>query len=720
MATAARQNGTAGGRLGGGAAIGRAAAFLHEQRGIILPMLAMSLVLVILIPLPTAMLDFLLIANVTLSALVLLTVMYMNGPLEFSSFPSLLLALTLLRLVLNTATTRLILTNADQGMDAAGHVIREFAEFVAAGSLAVGIIIFLIISVIQFVVITKGATRIAEVAARFTLDAMPGKQMAIDADLSAGLINEEESRRRRENITREADFYGAMDGASKFVRGDAIAGVVITLINIMGGIYVGMVEKSMPIMDCLSVFTRLTIGDGLVAQIPAFLISIAAGMIITRSTAKTNMGEELLGQITSRPISMVLSSAFLGILLFTPLPKVPLAAMGIGVGGLGYLMFGRAKRSEQAAVSAKAAKPKEPEKIETLLGVDALELEVGYGLVRLVDRKQGGDLLDRIGNIRRQMATELGLIVPPIRIRDNVQLEPNQYSVKLRGAAIAKGELMPGYLLAIDSGAVSEAVRGIDAVEPAFNLPAVWITEADRATAELRNYTVVETSSVLSTHLTEVIRRHASELLTRQDVSKLLDHLKEKSPKLVEEVVPDLLKLGDVQSVLQHLLRERVPVRDLETIIETLGDWAGRTKDAEVLAEYVRAALARTICDLHKDATNTIHGITLDTAVEDAILAHVERTDRGSYLTLPPATAHRIVGDIRRELDGAAAKTGGAQPVVFASPQVRMWVRRLIESALPMVAVLGYGEIVRGVSVRTHGMVTLVDATEDVSRPVHA
>lgn len=409
--------------------------FMHEQRGLVYPVLAMSLILVILVPLPTPILDLLLIANIAFSAVVLLTVMYINGPLEFSSFPSLLLSLTLLRLVLNTATTRLILTNADGTTGAAGKVIEEFAGFVAAGSLAVGVIIFLIITIIQFVVITKGATRIAEVAARFTLDAMPGKQMAIDADLSAGLINEDEARRRRENITREADFYGAMDGASKFVRGDTIAGIIITLINILGGLYVGIVEKDLPIVQCLEVFTKLTIGDGLSAQIPAFLVSIAAGMIVTRSTARTNMGEELISQVTSRPVAMMLSGGFLLILMFTPLPTTPLMLMAGGVGGLGYLLLGQTKRKETEAVHAKAAKPKEPEKIEACLAVDALELEVGYGLIRLVDKKQGGDLLDRVTNIRRQIATDMGLIVPPIRIRDNVQLEPNQYSVKLRGAS---------------------------------------------------------------------------------------------------------------------------------------------------------------------------------------------------------------------------------------------------------------------------------------------
>ncbi len=699
--------------------VSRAAALAYEYRGLALPLLAMSLILVILIPLPTLMLDVLLVANITLSAVVLLTVMYMGGPLEFSSFPSLLLSMTLLRLVLNTATTRLILSNGAQGTAAAGHVIEEFSGFVAGGSLVVGIIIFLIITVIQFVVITKGATRIAEVAARFTLDAMPGKQMAIDADLSAGLIDEAEARRRRENITREADFYGAMDGASKFVRGDAIAGVIITLINILGGMAIGVLQMDMPIGQCLEVFTKLTIGDGLVTQIPAFLISVSAGMLISRSAAKTNMGEELLGQLTARPIALLLAGGFLAVLLLTPLPKIPLLVMGGGVGGIGYLLFGRERKAGEVAAKAKAAKPKEPEKIESLLNVDVLELEVGYGLIRLVDRKQGGDLLDRISNIRRQIALELGLIVPPIRIRDNVQLEPHHYVIKLRGAALARAELMPGHLLAINSGAVTQPIDGIETKEPAFGLSALWIPESERATAEHRNYTVVEPTSVLATHLTEVLRANAAELLTRQDVSRLVDNLKERSPKLVEEVIPDQLKIGEVQAVLQNLLRERVPIRDLETIVETLGDWAGRTKDPEVLCEYVRNALARTLCEQHRDGHNTIHGITLDPALEDTINAHVERTERGSYLTLPPALANRVISAIRAELENAAVKAGGRYPVILASPQVRQWVRRLIETALPTTAVLGYNEVVRGVNVRTHGMVTVSDGAQNIPSPVH-
>ena len=695
--------------------------FVYRYRGLLYPVTALALVLVLLVPLPTSILDVLLVANITLSAIVLLTVMYMNGPLEFSSFPSLLLSLTLLRLVLNTATTRLILTNADGTTAAAGRVIEQFSAFVAAGSLAVGVIIFIIITIIQFVVITKGATRIAEVAARFTLDAMPGKQMAIDADLSAGLVDEAEARRRRETITQEADFYGAMDGASKFVRGDAIAGLIITIVNIVGGIYVGMIEvtPSLSLLQCLDVFTKLTIGDGLVSQIPAFLVSIAAGMIITRSTGKRSLGEELMGQLFSKPIALLLAGGFLTVLLLTPLPKIPLLLMGGGALALGYFTRRQAVSETKAKQVKAASVPKEPERIETCLTVDPLELEVGYGLIRLVDRKQGGDLLERISNVRRQIATDLGIIVPPIRIRDNVRLEPNGYTLKLRGAPIAKGELLPGYLLAIDSGAVADKMHGIETREPAFGLPAVWIGEDARSDAEHRHYTVVDVTSVLATHLTELIQTHAAELLTRQDVGRLLDNLKERSPKVVEEVVPEQLKIGEVQAVLERLLRERVPIRDLEIILEALGDWVGRTKDPDVLAEYVRNALARMLCERNCDDGRTLHAVTLDPGLEDTINSHVERSERGAFLTIPPAMANRIVSAIRAELDVSAGKSAGAQPILLTSPQVRQWVRRLIETALPKVAVLGYNEVVRGIEIRTHGMVAITDATENIPSAVH-
>ena len=680
-----------------------------SRRGMILPIGALALIVVLLVPLPTQLMDFLLAGNITLSAVILLTVMYIGGPLEFSSFPSLLLAMTLFRLVLNTATTRLILTNAQDGTMAAGKVIETFGSFVAGGSLMVGVIIFAIIVIIQFVVITKGATRIAEVAARFTLDGMPGKQMAVDADLNAGVINEQEAKRRREGITQEADFYGAMDGASKFVRGDAIAGLIITILNVLGGVYVGMVDNGMSLVRTLEVFTKLTIGDGLASQIPAFIVSIAAALIVTRSASKLNLGEELIGQITSRPIALAMAGGFLVALLFTPLPKGPLTLLAGSCCLLAWIIH--QNRPALATAEARAAKAKSPpkERVESYLNVDTMELEVGYGLIRLVDRKQGGDLLDRITNMRRQIAQDMGIVVPPIRIRDQLQLQPNHYRIKLKGMEVAAGEVLPGHLMAIDSGTVTESVDGVETKEPAFGLPARWIAEDQRHEAEHRNYTVVGPTSVVATHLTEVIKQHADELLSRQEVSRLLDTLKERSPKLIEELIPTVVKPGEIQKVLQNLLRERVPVRDLETILETLGDWVGRTKDPEILTEYVRNALARTLCHLHRGKDGKIHCVTLDPQADAMIQSHLDRSERGTFLTLPPDVQSRFVERTKKEIEAAMPLSSGQTPVVLCGPQVRLWVRRMIEQPLPAVGVLSYNEIVRGVEVESHGMVVLGD-----------
>ena len=686
-------------------------AFIERNRNLLLPMAALSLIFVVLMPLPTSVMDFLLVMNIAGSALILMTVMYVSSPLELSVFPSMLLGTALFRLVLNTATTRLILSNAQEGTDAAGQVIKTFGEFVAGGSLAIGLIIFVIIVVIQFVVITKGATRIAEVAARFTLDGMPGKQMAVDADLNAGTITEEEAKLRRKEITREADFYGAMDGASKFVRGDAIAGIVITLINILGGFYVGMVELDPPysLQDTLRIFTTLTIGDGLVSQIPAFIVALAAAMIVSRSASTTSFGEELLTQMSSRPVALALTAAFLASLMITPLPKMPLLMLLAATGGMAYFLKQGRVRQAHIKEARRRAEPAGPERVESLLIVDPMELEVGYGLIKLVDRKQGGDLLDRIANIRRQQATELGIVVPPIRIRDNIQLEPNQYAIKLRGVQVARGETLPGQMLAIDSGVVAEKISGMETTEPAFGLPALWINPDLKQLAEHRNYTVVEATSVLATHLTEIIKRYADELLTRESVNCLFDNLKEKSPKVVEEVIPNVLKVGEVQKVLQALLRERVPIRDLEVVLETLGDWAGRTKDPEILTEYARNALARTICQLHRTRDNKILCVTLDPKIEDLINTHLDRSDRGTLLTMSPETQNRILAAVKAEVEKAMQGSGGQTPVILCSPQVRAWLRRIIESALPQVAVLAFNEIVRGVDIQSLGMVVLDD-----------
>ncbi|HEX8342450.1 MAG TPA: flagellar biosynthesis protein FlhA, partial [Tepidisphaeraceae bacterium] len=668
-----------------------------------------------LVPLPVKVLDFLLVLNLTISVVVLVTVIYVKSPLEFAVFPSLLLAVTLFRLVLNVATTRLILGAGDGGVSveqahhAAGDVVHAFASFVTGDKLAVGIIIFLIIFIIQFVVITKGATRISEVAARFTLDAMPGKQMAIDADLNAGIINDVEARRRREAIAQEADFYGAMDGSSKFVRGDAIAAIIITVVNILGGMYVGMVEHSWGLAETAELYTILTIGDGLVSQIPAFIVSLAAGLIVTRTSSRKDLGDEMMSQMLAKPVALVVAAVFLGLMGVSGVAPLPMVIFALCCGGLALVLTRNRntaataeKQKEMDAVKDAAAK--EPEKVEASLGVDAMELEVGYGLVRLVDESKGGDLLGRISMIRRQIAVELGIIVPPIRIRDNMRLDANSYAIKLRGQSIATGVTYPEQFLAMDNGATSGPIPAAEATtEPAFGLPAYWITESQQSQAELLNYTVVEATDVLATHLTEVCKKHAHELLTRQEVKNLIDNLKEKAPALVEEVIPAQIKPGELQRVMQNLLRERVPVRDLETIVETLGDYSSRTKDLDVLSEYCRNALARTICKLYVDDADKLWCVTLDPAMEDLIVGHTDREKGGT--TMPPQTQQTIVKRVAEKV-GELTQLGRSA-VVLCSPQIRAALRRMIETAVPQVAVLGYNEVVPEVSVEAVGLVGL-------------
>jgi flagellar biosynthesis protein FlhA len=684
---------------------------LHANRSLLFPLAFISLLLVIVLPLPSWVLDILLISNITISVIVLVTTIYVTSPLEFAVFPSLLLAVTLFRLVLNVATTRLILTAAgdpDIAQHAAGEVVHTFAMLVTAGSMTVGVIIFLIIFIIQFVVITRGSGRISEVAARFTLDAMPGKQMAIDADLNAGTITEPQARQRRENITREADFYGAMDGASRFVRGDAIAGIIITVVNVLGGMYIGMVQNGWPLMKSLQTYTTLTIGDGLVSQLPAFILSMGAGLIVTRSSNKKTLGDEMVSQVFAQPKALIVAAAFLMLMSFAGLPFIPLLIIGSCCAGLAYTM----NRTQQNVIKADAAKAKadaskkEPEKVEKLLDLDAMELEVGYGLVKMVDAAKGGDLLDRVSLIRRQIATDLGIIVPPIRIRDNMQLGANDYVIKIKGQVVAKGVTYAEQFLAMDNGATSGPIPGgTPTTEPAFGLPAYWITESERSNAELLNYTVVEATAVLATHLTEVIKSHAHELLTRQTLKNLLENLKVRVPALIEEVVPTLVKPGEVQKVMQNLLRERVPVRDLETILETLGDWSTRTKDLDVLTEYVRNALGRTICKQYVDEADRLWCLTLDPSLEELVAGHLERSERGTTNTIPPTTAQQIV---KRIGDRVAELTQtGRSAVILCGPQVRSAIRRMIEGALPQAAVLAYNEVPTGLTVEAVGLVGL-------------
>ena len=711
MATASTSSSQLATPLGGGfiAAVAR-------HRGLIFPISCIALLLVILVPMPSALLDVLLVLNLTISIVLLVTAMYVKSPLEFAVLPSLLLAVTMFRLTLNVATTRLILTAGDGGVGPeaavsdAGQMIESFAGFVTGGSMAVGLIVFLIIFIIQFVVITKGATRISEVAARFTLDAMPGKQMAIDADLNAGIIDDAEARQRREDISQEADFYGAMDGASKFTRGDAIAGIIITLVNIAGGMFIGMVERDWDLAGTAEVFTKLTIGDGLVSQVPAFITSLGAAMIITRSSSKAELGDQVIGQLFQNKKPLLIAAGFLVLMAFTGLPAIPLLLVGLSCAGIAWALDRgekqQAETDSRRKLAEAAVEQESPPPVEDLLDVDAMELEVGYGLVKLVDESSGGDLLERVSLIRRQVAAELGMIVPPVRIRDNMQLEANDYVVKIRGMAVARGEAFPDQYLAMDSGAaVAPIPHTIQTTEPAFGLPAYWITEPQKAEAEVLNYTVVEASAVMATHLTEVIKTYASDLMSRQEVRNLLDHLKQKAPALVEEAVPDLVKPGDLQKVLQGLLKERVPIRDLETIVETLSDYSARTKDLEVLGEYCRNALARTICKQQVDETDTLYCVTLDPTMEDLINSNLQRTETGTTNTMPPQAVQATVQKIAEKVSELTQT--GRPAVVVCSPSVRLAVRRILEPALPQVAVLGYNEIVPEVKVEAIGLVNL-------------
>ena len=687
---------------------------------LIVPIPFLLLVAVLVVPLPTMVLDLLLCINIAIGAIVLMTTIYMRKPLDFSVFPALLLGTTLFRLVLNVASTRLILSidskDPSTATAAAGHMIQAFANFVAGSNAVVGAIIFVILVIVQFVVITKGATRMSEVAARFTLDAMPGKQMAIDADLSAGTIDEKTARERRDEVSREADFYGAMDGASKFVRGDAIAGIIITLINVVGGFAIAKFQLGWTASDAMKTFMLLAIGDGLVSQLPAFLVAIASGLIVARAGGGKTVGEEIPNQLASQPMALYLIAGFLCMLAFTPLPTVPLVGAAIFLAGTAYAMQWMAKKrgigEAMRARDEAARKPVEPPKVEELLSVDTLELEVGYGVVGLVDASRGGDLLDRIAGIRRQLATELGLVMPSVRIRDNMQLDPNEYRVKIRGAVVATGMVYPELLMAMDSGFAHGQLEGIQTKEPAFGLEATWIERSLRDRAESSNWTVVDATSVLATHLAELVRLHADELLTREEVSNLIAQLKQKTPKLVEDLIPAIVKPSDLQKILQALLRERVAIRDLETVVETLAEWIPHTKDHDVLVEYVRNGLRRAICAQYSEVDERgrarLRCVTMDPALEDTISGYIDRNPSGTTFTIPPQLANRIarsVAETARPLSDA-----GRRIVVLASPSVRAQVRQILEPHIAEFAVLGYNEVVRGTDVESVGLVQLTAA----------
>ncbi|NNE43104.1 MAG: flagellar biosynthesis protein FlhA [Gemmatimonadetes bacterium] len=670
-------------------------------------MLAVGMFLILgvmMIPMPTGLMDLALTFNIAFGLTVLLVTLYTKEPLEFSVFPSLLLVLTLMRLSLNVASTRLILS---EGF--AGRVIESFGQFVVSGNPVIGLIIFVILVIIQFVVITKGAGRVAEVAARFTLDAMPGKQMAIDADLNAGLIDEADARNRREMITREADFYGAMDGASKFVRGDAIAGVIITLINILAGFVIGVAQRGMSFGDALNTYTLLTVGDGLVTQIPALIVSVAAGMLVTRAAGENDLGGELIQQVFMKPNAVLVASGMLAVLGLVPgLPTLPFLALAIGAAVLGIATLRLKKRDAAAAAAAPAADAEEtaaagPAPVDDLLVVDALEIEIGYGLIPLVDSNQGGDLLDRITMIRRQIASELGFVVPPVHVRDSIQLEPGQYQIRVKGVPVGSADVDKDRLLAMNPGNAKGSMRGIEVREPAFGLPATWIARGDRDAADRQGFTVVEPSAVIATHLTEIIKARAPELLGRQEVKELIDSVKERTPAVVEELIPGTMTLGGVQKVLCGLLRERVSIRDIVTILETLADHAGSTRDVGTLVEVCRQALGRAICDAHRNADGSVAAVTLSPQLEN--LLGDSLNGAGGGLTLAPNVNRNLVEKLHDTVEKAVAT--GVQPVVLTSARIRGAVRRLIEPVLPHVAVLSFGEVGQGTAVTSVGTVKL-------------
>jgi len=671
----------------------------------------LGILTVMLIPLPPFLLDLLLTANLALSLLTLLISMYVLRPLDFSVFPSALLLLTLFRLSLNVASTRLILLHGNEGPGAAGQVIHAFGRFVVGGSYVVGAVVFLILVVIQFVVITKGAGRIAEVAARFTLDAMPGKQLSIDADLNAGLVNEDEARARRREIGREADFYGAMDGASKFVRGDAIAGILITAVNIVGGLTIGVLQLKMDILEALAIYTLLTVGDGLITQIPALIVSTAAGIVVSRAASETELASAMGAQFGGHHRALAITAGVLLVLGLVPgLPMAPFLLVAAVTGSVAYSGLRESAKGARAAPPASAI-PAAPEKVESLLVLDPLELEVGYSLIPLADAAQGGDLLERVRLIRRQFATELGFVVPPVRIRDNLQLKPSSYALKIRGLSIASGEVMPGHFLAMNPGTATEPVPGVPTTEPTFGLPAQWIASEDRERAQLFGYTVVDPSSVMATHLAEIIRRHACELLGRQEVQSLLDHLKPTHPSVVEALVPQLLPLGTVQKVLQNLLSENVSIRDLVSILEALADAAPLTKDPLLLTERARQALGRAICRGLTSEDNLLRVFTLSPALETLLADALAEGDQGRYLALEPRIAQRIIEAL------AAALTKGPSdrtPVILCVASIRPHLRRLTERYLPHLAVLSYNEIGPDVTLKALAMVEAPDAPATV------
>jgi len=663
-----------------------------------------TIIVMLIIPLPDILLSILILTNISLSLIVILVAMNTSEPLEFSILPSLLLLLTLFRLGLNVSTTRSIL-----GTGSAGNVVETFGTFVIGGNPLVGFVVFVILIIIQFLVITKGSERVSEVGARFTLDAMPGKQMSIDADLNAGLINEQQAKQRREKIEREADFYGAMDGASKFVKGDAIAGIIIVMINIIFGLIIGMLQQGMSFNEALSTYMQLTVGDGLVSQIPALLISTATGIIVTRAVSEGNLSTDVTGQLLQYPKLLYVAGGTIFLFGFTPINSVLTTTMALILIGGGYLL--ERPKPELAVDEAEVEEEettedmRSQESVVDLISMDPIEFEFGYALIPLVDAGQGGDLMDRIVMIRRQLAIELGLVIPVVRIRDNIQLQPNAYQLKIKGNEVATGELLLDHFLAMTGGLDGDDLEGVQTTEPAFGLPAKWITEEMKDDAELNGYTVVDPPSVVATHITEVIKKHAHQLLGRQETKQLIDHLKESYPILVDEVTPDVLSVGDVQKVLAKLLREQVSIRNLPVIFETLADFGKMTNDTELLGEYARQALASQITKQYAGGKADLKVITVAGEVEQTIAEHVQQTEHGNYLALDPDKQQRIVHAVKNQIEKISLHE--EYPIILCSPTIRMYVKQLLDRFFPHVVVLSYNELEPNLDVQSVGVVNM-------------
>ena len=664
---------------------------------------------VMVMPIPPFLLDLFLSFSITFALIILLVSVFMRGPLDFSVFPSLLLIVTLIRLSLNVASTRIILLHGSEGTSAAGQVIESFGSFVVGGNFVVGTVIFIILVMINFIVITKGSVRTSEVAARFTLDAIPGKQMSIDADLNAGLINENQARNRRQILEQEADFYGSMDGAIRFVRGDAIAGSLITVVNILGGFGIGVFQQDMEVSEAAQVYTLLTIGDGLVSQLPALVVSTAAGLVVTRAATDKNLPHQLISQLLNQPYAFLIASAILFFFGLIPgLPHFPFFLMSIIAGTIGFNKF--KDTSKKALIESRKkeedAKAPTPERVESILPLDIMELEVGYELIPLVDADSNGELLDRIKSVRRQFALEMGFIVPPLHIRDNLQLKSSEYGILIKGVEVSRGSIMTGRLLAMNPGTIEKEIDGIQTTEPTFGLPAVWITTSDKQKAQMAGYTVVDPSTVITTHIKETIKRHASELLGRQETQALIDKFKESNPKVIEELIPDVLSLGKVQKVLQNLLKEQISIRDLRTILEQLADYGPSTQDTDILTEYVRQAMARPITKQFQSADGSLSVVTLDRQVEELIQSSIQRTEVTSFLALEPTVAEKLLVKLQEAVEAMSPQIE-TSPVLLASPGIRHHLRKFVERFIPDLAVLSHSEIIPSVQIKTLKVVDL-------------